>query len=91
MIILTHNDFDGISAGIIGKVVYPNAKVEYCNYDNIKIIYTNEGECEIRRKENNNPVICRNKNQEIYRLHGEWKYLKDEMYKLAGINEKIEK
>ena len=35
MIILTHSDFDGISAGIIGKVVYPNAKVEYCNYDDI--------------------------------------------------------
>jgi len=35
LIILTHSDFDGISAGIIGKVVYPNAKVEYCNYDDI--------------------------------------------------------
>jgi len=35
LIILTHSDFDGISAGIIGKVVYPNAKVEFCNYDDI--------------------------------------------------------
>jgi len=35
LIILTHNDYDGISAGIIGKVVYPNAKVEFCNYDDI--------------------------------------------------------
>jgi len=35
MIILTHSDYDGISAGIVGKVVYPNAKVEFCNYDDI--------------------------------------------------------
>ena len=35
MIILTHSDYDGISAAIIGKVVYPNAKVEFCNYDDI--------------------------------------------------------
>jgi len=35
LIILTHNDLDGVSAAIVGKVVYPNAKVEYCNYDNI--------------------------------------------------------
>ena len=35
MIILTHNDMDAVASAIIGKVVYPNAKVEYCNYDNI--------------------------------------------------------
>ena len=58
---------------------------------NIKIVYTNEGECEVIRKENKNPVIYRDKNQEIYRLHGEWKYIKGEMYKLAGMNEEIEK
>lgn len=35
MIILTHFDFDGVTAAIIGKVCFPDAKVEFCNYDNI--------------------------------------------------------
>jgi len=67
-----------------------NKPVNIIETDIVKIIYTNEGECEIRRKENNNPVICRDKNQEIYRTHGEKIYIKDELYRLAGIDEKIE-
>ena len=35
MIILTHSDLDGVVSAIVGKVVYPNAKVEFCNYDDI--------------------------------------------------------
>lgn len=55
----------------------------------IKIIYRDNGECEIIRKENNNPVIYRNAWQKIYRQHGEWNYLKDEMLKLAGMDNSL--
>jgi len=55
--------------------------------EKLKIIYTDKGQCEIRRKQNNNPVVCIDENQHIYRQHGEWNYLKYEMYKLAGFEE----
>ena len=64
-----------------------NNKVNIIETDNIKIIYNDKNECEIIRKQNNNPIIYRDKNQKIYRFHGEWNYIKSEMYKLAGINE----
>lgn len=35
MIILTHNDFDGVTAAIVGKVCFPDAIIDFCNYDNI--------------------------------------------------------
>lgn len=68
-----------------------NNSVNIIENDKIKIIYTNNGECEIRRKKNNNPVICRDEKQNIYRQHGEWNYLKYEMLKLAGMNKEAEK
>ena len=33
--IFTHNDLDGVGCGVIGKLYFPNAYVQYCNYDNI--------------------------------------------------------
>lgn len=56
----------------------------------LKIVYNNDGECEVLRKKNNNPVICRDENQKIYRQHGEWNYLKHEMHILAGMNKEAE-
>lgn len=40
--------------------------------------------CELRRNENDNPVVFRKEEGEIYRLHGETGYLKKELYELAG-------
>jgi len=72
-----------------GVLSYNNL-VNVIETDKIKIIYADEGECEIRRKKNNNPVIERDKTQRIYRQHGEWIYLKHEMLKLAGMDEEAE-
>ena len=33
--VFTHNDLDGIGCGVIGKLYFPDAYVQYCNYDNI--------------------------------------------------------
>jgi hypothetical protein len=62
-----------------------NILVNVIETDKIKLIFRDNGECEVRRKINNNPVIVRDENKKIYRYHGEWCYLKYEMYKLAGL------
>jgi len=72
-----------------GVLSYDNL-VNVIETDKIKIIYVDEGKCEIKRKKNNNPVIFRDENQKIYRQHGEWIYLKHEMLKLAGMYEEAE-
>ena len=33
--IFTHNDLDGVGCGVIGKLYFPDAYVQYCSYDNI--------------------------------------------------------
>lgn len=33
--LFTHNDLDGISCGIIGKLTYDDIDIEYCNYNDI--------------------------------------------------------
>jgi hypothetical protein len=55
--------------------------------DKVKVIYSfiNQS-CEVRRKENHNPVFCRDKNGVVYRIHGEFGRIKDELVKLAGQN-----
>lgn len=55
--------------------------------DKIKIVFTDDGSCEIRRKYNNNPVIEVDGSGRVYRCNGEWVYLKYEMYKLAGLED----
>lgn len=63
-----------------------NKKNNIIETDSIKIIFNDSGECEIRKKENKNPVIMRDKNKNIYRLHGEWIHIKKELYRLSGFN-----
>lgn len=33
--VFTHNDLDGVGCGVIGKLYFPDAYVQYCSYDNI--------------------------------------------------------
>lgn len=33
--VFSHNDLDGIGCGIVAKLAFPNADVEYCGYNNV--------------------------------------------------------
>ena len=57
--------------------------------DVLKIIYRKNNECEVVRKKNRNPVIERDKNKKIFRQHGEFSYLKRELYTLAQLDEEL--
>lgn len=52
--------------------------------DILEFKFKTNGECEVVRKNNDNPVLMRNNNKQIYRLNGEWIYLKISLYELAG-------
>lgn len=54
--------------------------------DNLKVVFADDRRCEVKRLENNNPVLNRNSQKEIYRVHGELRYILKELVKLAGMD-----
>lgn len=55
--------------------------------DKIKFIFSDKDKsCEIKRKINKNLVLNRNKDGEIYRLHGEINYIIKELMFLSGMD-----
>jgi hypothetical protein len=70
-------------------------KNEFCNSrlgeykvienDVVKIIFSpNDQSCDVRRKENDNPVFCRDGFGTVYRIHGEFGRVKENLIELAN-------